>query len=313
MGRLFAFMKTSEHYDIAKDCFLDIINIVNIHIIWEIAMSNKTLNKPKSESWKRSRANMKLNELYSMCVTEIGIQQSKRDQILALYIAFLGIGATGLQTVFSDDKIVYDLMLEAGGFIIIAFVGIMLSLVVVRYRVYKEIYWVTSRVILQLYHVNREDINKEVVQSIFKYNLRKNMPSVIVAKKNSNKNDDIVKIDVFKTLRKIANSSESLLFVLQAALTAFSLGLGVGFGTFYIHHFVKYSLGIGIAAFLIAFVLLIRVYYIRLVEVYKCFCEEDESKARSHFNRSFHKAWFIHFYIDEDLEKELDSIYLARH
>lgn len=274
---------------------------------------NNTSNEAESKDWRKIGANMKLKDLYSMCVTEIGIQQSKRDQILALYIAFLGIGATGLQTVFSDNDVNYDLILEAGGFFIIAFVGIILSLVVIRYRIYKEIYWVTSRTILQLFHVKKEKINKEVVQTIFRYNLKKNLTSVIVAKKNGNKNTDIVNISVVKTIRQMANSSETFLFVLQTALTSFSFGLSAGLGTLYLCHKMVRSIIIGVAAFVVIFVLVNRVYYKRLVEVYKCFCEKDPTKAESYFNKSFHKAWFIHFYIDDELEKNLDDIYSTHH
>lgn len=91
----------------------------------------------------------RLESTYELCINELGLQQSKRDQTIAFYIAIISFV---IPAIIGMDINHYA---KAAGFFALYLLGSMLTKVVVRYRIYKEVYWVTCRTISQLYNFDQ--------------------------------------------------------------------------------------------------------------------------------------------------------------
>ncbi|MBP7177163.1 MAG: inositol monophosphatase family protein [Thermoclostridium sp.] len=113
---------------------------------------------------------------------------------------------------------------KAAGFFALYVLGFLLAKVVVRYRIYKEVYWITCRTISQLHAFKQEGITKDLVQHIFYMTLKKNMPSVVVMSKRKKGKE---KVNMRKTYLKNRNSAETILFEVMVLLVSFVLWVGV--------------------------------------------------------------------------------------
>lgn len=81
-----------------------------------------------------TKKEINFENLYNLCTAELSLQQSKRDQIIAFYVAIAGFL---IPTAYELDVSVW---FRGAAFALVAFIGAMLCRVVVRYRVYKEVY-----------------------------------------------------------------------------------------------------------------------------------------------------------------------------
>ena len=106
-------------------------------------------------------AEVDLQELFSACHQELTEQQRKRDQLIAFYLTLAGIL---ISVAFADfATAAYKIWI----FAFLALLGFGWTVVILRYRIYKEVYWITCRTISALYTVERDKISKELIQAIF--------------------------------------------------------------------------------------------------------------------------------------------------
>jgi len=223
----------------------------------------------------------RLEKTYELCISELGLQQKKRDQTIAFYIAVISFVIPALLDMGSASPA------KAAGFWALYVLGGLLSLVVVRYRVYKEIYWITCRTINQLYHYKQEAINKELVQHHFYKNIEKNAGSVYVFHKGADDGNE-KKVMRFKSLVKIFNSAETILY--QVLVLMGSMVLWIALYSSIKSEF--WAIGIASVVVLINHYLLSAYYVKHLTEVYDVILDGKDAS----FNASYSKAWFLHFH-----------------
>ena len=240
---------------------------------------------------------MDLDNCYNLTVAELGLQQTKRDQILALYLAILGFVVPSIVNLEVHD------LAKAFAFICMYLVGMMLTHVILRYRIYKEVYWIACRVISQLCNIKHGGRNKDVILTLFYHTLEKNLGTIVKYRKRDEKNPDPnapKKRSIIRSFRRQLNSAETLLF---ETLALFSTAVGF-VGSFYIF---PHSIAGGILTFIFIIAMLVSVNYkytSRLMELYKCIDSGDPKDLLIPFG----KAWMLECYIDDvPLEDEDDT------
>ncbi len=221
------------------------------------------------------KCDLRLENLYNQCYAELALQQSKRDQIIAVYITIVSLL---LPTI-------YDLNLTtaaaAGVYLLIYVIGAMLCGVIRRYRIYKEVYWLTCRVISTLMRVKPECITKHVVQKLFAESMRKNFASVVIVKEG--------KVSRLATTKRHSFSAETLLYKLLALTSSVLLGLSIWlFASLIVPTPIHAILAIIVGA--VAYLRLEQAYITDLCKVY-AYCLDEE---KSSFNSAYQKAWFLH-------------------
>ncbi len=217
--------------------------------------------------------NYNFASLYEHAHSEMSLQQTKRDQIIALY---LSICTFFLPFTLSQDS----LSMQAKGllFLAIGFIGFLMASIIVRYRVYKEIYWASCQCISQLKTFDVDDIDKEVVQALFYQVLKKKSSSFLKLNKNG-------KVDYVLFVKKTIFSAETIYYIIHSFLTCVLCGLGLAV---LINASSVIGIWVGVA---VLFVLMIS-YFKNLKDVYKVIIDGEDSS----FNKTFSKAWFLHFY-----------------
>lgn len=248
-----------------------------------------------------------LESLYSQCNAELTLQQSKRDQIIGVYLSVAGFI---IPSILGLDLGFFPM---AAAFLLMFVIGDALCKVVVRYRIYKEVYWITSRTIAALFRVEGKQITKGLVQKLFADNIRRGCGSVVVVKPEWKEKVGLAAlkqpvpfdaaVDRRATVKKIANSAETLLYKLMAIMSAATMFLAVFCLVLAIlpHLFSlgnTWQLLIAAAAAAVGGSLVYykeKNYYIQsLTDVYAyCF---DGKKAS--YNAVYAKAWFLHGYND---------------
>lgn len=218
---------------------------------------------------------LKLETTYELCVNELGLQQSKRDQIIAFYIAVVSFV---IPAIIEMDLNRYG---KATGFISLFILGSLFVKVVVRYRIYKEVYWITCRTITQLYNFNQENITKTLVQHLFYTTMKKNIYTVIEFKDDEHK-----KIKHIASFRKILNSAETTIYEVLVLMVSFVLWIGI-------YILLNYSLIAIIVASLLALLNIVYrniFYYRSLTKIYAVIIDGKDKS----FNATYSKAWFLH-------------------
>ena len=223
-----------------------------------------------------------LMKVYDLTVQELDKQQSKRDQIIAFYISFTGI-ALGFLSTQSINNFINGLIL-----LLLSLLGIILSIVIIRYRKYKEIYWITARTISTLFSFDSDEkITEEVVKNTF-YTVITKIHNV---KSCSNKKE----MKLFLTMRKSLFSAETLLFLVTVLLTSILMFLGSGFILNYYLEYKIISLIVSIVLSVITIILLYRSYANQIVYIYQVVDLNGEKKTKR-FKSIFASAWFLHFF-----------------
>lgn len=225
-----------------------------------------------------------LNELYSQCVTEIGIQQSKRDQTIAFFIA---VCSFVIPAIFEIES-----MGHAGRgacFFFLFVLGAMLCRVVARYRIYKEVYWLAVRTISRLFGFKQECIKKEVVQQCFAEAMYKNFEKTVAYRTNKKGEQ---KADLWKTLRMNRGSAEFILFKVIALMTGVLVLLAVcEFGSLLGMPPIVFIV-IGVLALAVVYLWMCRIFCRMLCDTYR-YCVDSEKES---FNKTYAKAWFLHMF-----------------
>ena len=229
-----------------------------------------------------------IKELYNEAHSELSLQQSKRDQVVALYITLFSLL---LPISFSIEKLEpYRWFI----FLFLCVVGLIFSEIVCRYRVYKEIYWISCITIMNLASYKQEDISKNLIQQIFYHTMFKKGTGI-------RKNVDVKtkKFRNFNFARKTLVSAETLYFVLVALALSICLGLSL-LSFFKYYGFIEalgawaYIIPVVVGALLLC--LLYQHFINRVKSVYKVLIDNKDKS----FNSSFEKAWFL--FVDEAFE-----------
>ncbi len=103
-----------------------------------------------------------LEHIYSTANDELSLQQQKRDQIITLYLAMITFFIPFTIELESTSPFVKGFM-----FLFLSIIGFILGLIVIRYRIYKEVYWITLRALAQMKNYNDDEITKQLVQSLY--------------------------------------------------------------------------------------------------------------------------------------------------
>ncbi len=102
-----------------------------------------------------------LQSHYALCNRELGLQQTKRDQLVGFYIGILGVAAVFLASLEIPGQI-------RGGICLVLFLlGYFWLGVALRYRICKEVYDLSCQTLLQLYCAALGTVSKALVQHAF--------------------------------------------------------------------------------------------------------------------------------------------------
>ena len=248
-----------------------------------------------SESIKEKK-DYNLDTLYDHTHSELSLQQSKRDQIITLYLALFSFI---IPFSLSLDSIAY--WMRGMIFLVVGIIGVLFSFINVRYRVYKEVYWLSCQAITVLMNVKEQCLNKQAIQRAFYYSLRKKGKSFMVEKGGEKHFSRAVFV------KKNTFSSETFYHIIQVLITSAILCLGVAlilsdaFGAD-----LPIAAAVGCAVFAAAFLWLMFCYFKRLMKVYAPLsyhstgnAEKDMKERNARFNTTFSKAWTLHVYYGE--------------
>ena len=230
-----------------------------------------------------------LEELYGLAVAELTLQQTKRDQIIASYLTVLSVATTVAMT---SENITAPV--QGGFFLAAGIIGILLALIIIRYRVYKEAYWLCCQSISVLFGYKKESLKKELVQNIYKATMLKKGKD-FTEKVRKGKDAGQVKFSKRKYVQKNKFSAETIYLFIQALICSTVTTLGVSYLLLgVLAPWLQW--GISIVVGVVVLVLLVREYFEKCIEVYQWMIDGEDAS----FNRTFKKAWFLHFYHDTD-------------
>lgn len=251
-----------------------------------MSTQEKKISKKIPENAYNPAGSMDLDNCYGQTVSELGLQQSKRDQIIAFYLTILGFVIPN----------VIDMEVGNTGkgiaFIIMYGVGVIFCHVILRYRIYKEVYWIACRVITQMCNIHEVCRNKEVIYTLFFNSLKKNRDTIVV--KNKNK-----KPSLLKSWKRQLNSAETLLY---ETLVLFSSFVGL-IGSWY---FFQISALVATLSFIFIIYMLFKMNYKyakRLMDLYVCV----DTEKQSDLEKTFAKAWMLHCYVDDVISHGKDK------
>ena len=221
-----------------------------------------------------------LSSLYDKAYSELGLQQAKRDQLITIYIALFSVIVPVCFGVEALDPFLRGIILAAG-----AFVGMLFSMIVVRYRIYKEVYWLCCQTLTTLLSIKQEAYTKDGIQSVFFSCLKKRGRSY---RKNSSDDNSPFLRRIY--VKKNLFSAETLYFFIISFLTATIFGLAA-------YYLIPLSFTLKlicslVIGFLAIFYLMFS-YFKEGIKVYQVLI--DNSNAS--FNATYRKAWFLHFFI----------------
>lgn len=251
---------------------------------WEESLENDKIKEEKDYN---------LDTLYEHTHSELSLQQSKRDQIITLYLALFSF------------MIPFALSLESVGlwmkgliFLVVGVIGVLFSFINVRYRVYKEVYWLSCQTLTILMNVKKQELNKQTIQRAFSHSLHKKGNGYLVEGANGKAWDTktFVKKNMF--------SSETFHHMIQVLLTSVILALSAVLIVCDLFNLLlPILIGIGAFVLLAVFTLLMTNYFKKLMEVYAVMAYVNkgapmvDKQARNKlFNATFSKAWTLHVY-----------------
>lgn len=229
----------------------------------------------------KEKRDYNFEKLYEHAHSELSLQQTKRDQIISLYITLCTFVLP-----FTLSQSAISLPVKGILFLVLSLVGFLMSSIITRYRVYKEVYWACCQCISCLQNFDANDINKEIVQAMLYQILKKKSSSFIKIKANG-------KVDRVLFFKQNIFSAETIYYVIHSLLVSIIGGLGLGLSLVGLFPHPVYNILVGLALGLLIFDFLIRNYFKNLRKVYQVIVDDEDSS----FNWTFSKAWFLHFYM----------------
>lgn len=235
---------------------------------------------------------MDLDSCYGQTAEEMSLQQSKRDQIIAFYLTILGLVIPNVVSLEVRDGA------KALAFFAMYIIGAIFCHVILRYRIYKEVYWIACRVILQMHNIKPEHRTKKDIYILFYNALLQNKGSIVQYRKKKADNGIPVR-SFWRSLKRQLNSAETLLY---ETLALFSSFVGT-IGGYYVWCLSPIG-GIFVWLFVFCqFLQINRKYVIRLMSLYECVDETEEDKKLEKMEETFAKAWMLHCYVDDAIDE----------
>lgn len=225
-----------------------------------------------------------INAMYQRVTEELTLQQSKRDQLLMIYMAAFAfivpalISKEGISPIFSGCI-----------FVGLGFIGYLFSLIVIRYRKYKESYWICCRTLTVMMTLDKEEWTEHNIQAIYYKCLCKKGGKYVKAKK---KDSGKKRFLYWKLSRENLNSGETLYLVILGLIAGSVLGMGVGM---LLPADMWWKLAAGAGSGAVLCLAAIYQYFRTLAGVYKV-CADGLEKS---FNNPFGDAWFLHFFAEK--------------
>ena len=237
----------------------------------------------------KSFATHNWSKIYELACKELAIQQEKRDKVINLYLLLCGflVPLAGGSSELNDVS-------RGLIFLVAAFVGILFTSIIIRYRIYKEVHWITCSTITKMPNLKPAKVMKENVQAMFLDSMK------LKAKKYL----DNKELSFCRFLKGNSSSAETYSFCIVNLLASVMTGLGL---------FMLIGpcppcwvvLGSSILAGLIVFAVFYIKYMRDLFRVYRCLRSDISDKERDDaFNSTFEKAWFLHVYYDPDAQDQ---------
>ncbi|MBQ2840070.1 MAG: hypothetical protein IJE70_01850 [Oscillospiraceae bacterium] len=219
--------------------------------------------------------------LYDKANQELVNQQQKRDQIIAIYLAIFSFIVPFALSMQNMGMLVKGII-----FSLVAIIGVMFALIIVRYRVYKEVYWLCCQALTNLMSFKHEELDKATVQAVYYRCMWKKGNAYVI-----NPDTPESTFDKKGFFQKNIFSGETIYFLIHAFITA----IMSGFAVILILSFIPVlNIIVGILVLLAVFVSLVKVFFDELMAVYYVLVDHKDKS----FNKAFSKAWFLHFYID---------------
>lgn len=249
--------------------------------------------KPGAEQFKNeSFVQHDLKTLYVQACRELTLQQDKRDKTISIYVAVIAFLVPFL---FSKETTTLEgfRMTFAGWVLVIAgLIGVFFSLSVVRYRIYKEVYWITCSVIAQMQNLSEQFFQKKYIQGLFLHCMEKKWRDFVEGYDEALQYEETspkLKVKYCYLIWKSYNSAEFYMFASIALIASALIGFGLGL-VFNASGLTWPFIVVGVA------VLggLCWAYFHGLAHVFRYLSDHQ----RDSFNFSFGKAWFLHIYKD---------------
>lgn len=236
-----------------------------------------------------------LTNLYERAHIELTLQQTKRDQIITL---FFSIFSLLVPLALSLNSIPY--FAKGFTFLVVGIIGIIFSVIVIRYRIYKEVYWLCCETITCMMNVDDTKLTKSMVQTLYYNCLKKKGKNYCIEIPNDKgTSEKELKWDFGLYVKKNIFSSETLHYVIIVLLTTILLGLGAFLSLYGLDTYLWVMITVSVAIGLIAFIWLFLLYFYKCQVVYSVL----KYKTHSAFNKAFEKAWFLHNYVEfEDVQ-----------
>lgn len=236
---------------------------------------------------------MDLDNCYQQTVAELGLQQSKRDQIIAFYLTILGFVIPSVVSLEVGNGP------KALAFLAMYVIGAIFCHVILRYRIYKEVYWIACRAISQMCNIKPECRTKKNIYILFYNAMDHNKSSIVQYRKNQPKGA-VPKRSFWRSMKRQLNSAETLLYETLALFSSFVGAIGG-----YYAWCVSWMLGVCVWVALVYMFVQINCKYVkRLMALYDCIDEPDEDKKLEKLEATFAKAWMLHCYVDDVVEEE---------
>ncbi len=224
----------------------------------------------------RNSPKFNIDDMYERAFSELGLQQAKRDQLITIYLAAFAFILPPLLSAENGNWTI-----NAWIFMGLGVIGFLFALIIIRYRVYKEVYWHCCRTLNVLMDVDEDKRSKETIQNIFYSCMYKKIKSSI---------GENGKFKKFIFFRKNIFSSETLYLLIHAIIAGSIFGFGVGIlvpAELYLKVLIGCLCG---AAMLL---IIMALYFKELKKVYMvCIDKTDKS-----FNDVYKNAWLLHFFI----------------
>lgn len=231
-----------------------------------------------------------LANLYERAHIELTLQQTKRDQIITLFFSIFSLLVPLALSLESIPFYVKGLT-----FLVVGIIGIIFSVIVIRYRIYKEVYWLCCETITCMMNVDDAKLSKPMIQTLFYKCLKKKGNNFCKKTENGDK-----KWSFGLYFKKNIFSSETLHYSIIVLLTSILIALGIFLALFDVRLLLWVKICICVAIGIVIFIVLALTYFIKCQETYSVL----KYGTNAAFNKAFGKAWFLHTYVEtEDLDR----------
>lgn len=232
------------------------------------------------------------DKIYQTSYSELVSQQNKRDTLVKTFVAII---AFAVPFSFNSDISLLSWKIRSLIFLALAIIGILFSFIVIRYREYKEAYWLACRTAAIVDNTNEKHVEKEMIQSVFLYCMIKSGSKYLKKRKGKQK------ISYLRLMRKSIFSAETLYLIVLDFVSSTLYGLSLAFIAYaFFNSSAVLAIIIGFGNGIALLFSLYSLYICGIYKIYKAIEVDEKGQYSVHyFNVSFGKAWTLHTYYDK--------------